>query len=231
MERKRAEEVAANRLTIISPLLDPMLDKAKKQNLKEQISMTYGISERTVRRWLNLYQEQGFDGLKPKVSSVSGKSKIPEELIEEAIRLRREIPKRSVPEIIRILEWEGIAEPGFLRKSTLQDQLAARGYSSRQMMTYAKDVTSARRFQKPWRNYLWQSDIKYGIYINGKPTYMVCFLDDCTRNVMHSEFYTTLDQSIVQDCFRKALIKYGAPDSVYFDYPDVLTIPKFCVAA
>lgn len=217
MERKRVEEVAANRLTIISPLLDPMLDKAKKQNLKEQISMTYGISERTVRRWLNLYQEQGFDGLKPKVSSVSGKSKIPEELIEEAIRLRREIPKRSVPEIIRILEWEGIAEPGFLRKSTLQDQLAARGYSSRQMMTYAKDVTSARRFQKPWRNYLWQSDIKYGIYINGKPTYMVCFLDDCTRNVMHSEFYTTLDQSIVQDCFRKALIKYGAPDSVYFD--------------
>ncbi len=202
MERKRVEEVAANRLTIISPLLDPMLDKAKKQNLKEQISMTYGISERTVRRWLNLYQEQGFDGLKPKVSSVSGKSKIPEELIEEAIRLRREIPKRSVPEIIRILEWEGIAEPGFLRKSTLQDQLAARGYSSRQMMTYAKDVTSARRFQKPWRNYLWQSDIKYGIYINGKPTYMVCFLDDCTRNVMHSEFYTTLDQSIVQDCFR-----------------------------
>ena len=217
MERKRVEEVAANRLTIISPLLDPMLDKAKKQNLKEQISMTYGISERTVRRWLNLYQEQGFDGLKPKVSSVSGKSKIPEELIEEAIRLRREIPKRSVPEIIRILEWEGIAEPGFLRKSTLQDQLAARGYSSRQMMTYAKDVTSARRFQKPWRNYLWQSDIKYGIYINGKPTYMVCFLDDCTRNVMHSEFYTTLDQSIVQDCFRKALIKYGAPDSVCFD--------------
>jgi hypothetical protein len=117
MGRKRAEEVAANRLTIISPLLDPMLDKAKKQNLKEQISMTYGISERTVRRWLNLYQEQGFDGLKPKVSSVSGKSKIPEELIEEAIRLRREIPKRSVPEIIRILEWEALPSPVFSEKA------------------------------------------------------------------------------------------------------------------
>ena len=46
---------------------------------------------------------------------------------------------------------------------------------------------------------------------------MVCFLDDCTRNIMHSEFYDSLDQSIVQDCFRKALIKYGAPDCVYFD--------------
>ena len=120
-------------------------------------------------------------------------------------------------EIIEILEWEGKAEPGFLRKSTLQDQLAARGYSSRQMQTYANDVTSACRFQKPWRNYLWQADIKYGIYVNGQPTYMVCFLDDCTRNVMHSEFYLSLDQSIVQDCFRKALMIYGAPDSVFFD--------------
>lgn len=217
MDHKRAEEVAANRLQIITPLLDPALDKSKKQDLKETVSIRYGISERTLRRWVNSYRNAGFDGLKPKAPETSGTSKIPEELISEAIRLRREVPKRSIPEIIRILEWEGFAEEGFLRKSTLQDQLAARGYSSRQMRTYAKDVTSARRFQKPWRNYLWQSDIKYGIYINGKPTYMVCFLDDCTRNVLHSEFYDTLDQTIVQDCFRKALLKYGAPDSVYFD--------------
>ena len=217
MDHKRAEEVAANRLQIISPLMDPAMDKAKKQDLKEAASIQYGISERTLRRWMNSYSEQGFDGLKPKAPETAGTSKIPEELIAEAIRLRREVPRRSVTEIIRILEWEGLAEPGFLRKSTLQDQLSARGYSSRQMKTYAKDVTSARRFQKPWRNYLWQSDIKYGIYINGKPTYMVCFLDDCTRNVLHSEFYSTLDQSIVQDCFRKALLKHGAPDCVYFD--------------
>lgn len=217
MDKKRAEEVAANRLQIISELLDPALDKAKKQELKEEASLRFGVSERTLRRWISNYQESGFEGLKPKAPETAGTSKIPEPLIEEAIRLRREVPKRSVTEIIRILEWEGLAEPGFLRRSTLYDQMAARGYSSRQMRTYAKEVTSARRFQKPWRNYLWQSDIKYGIYVNGKPTYMVCFLDDCTRNIMHSEFYDSLDQSIVQDCFRKALIKYGAPDCVYFD--------------
>lgn len=217
MDKKRAEEIAANRLAIISLLLDPTLDKAKRQELKEQQSIQYGISERTIRRWINDYRDKGFEGLKPKAPETAGTSKIPETLIEEAIRLRREVPGRSIPELIRILEWEGLAEPGFLRRSTLQDQLTARGYSSRQMKTYAKDVTSARRFQKPWRNYLWQSDIKYGIYINGQPTYMVCFLDDCTRNILHSQFYTSLDQSIVQDCFRQALIKYGAPDCVYFD--------------
>ena len=217
MERERMEEIAANRLCIITPLLDPAMDKAKHQLVKEHISIQYGIHERTIRRWINLYNTKGFEGLMPQRSSLSGKSKLSDEIIDAAIALRREVPKRSVAEIIRILEWEGLAEPGFIKHSTLQDQLALRGYSSRQMMTYSKDVTSARRFQKPWRNYLWQSDIKYGIYVNGKPTYMVCFIDDCTRMVMHSEFYDTLDQSIVQDCFRKALAKYGAPESVYFD--------------
>ena len=231
MDMKRSEEVAANRLQIILPLIDPSLDQSKMLELKEEASVRFGISERTIRRWISRYQEEGFEGLKPKAPESGGVSKIPEELILEAIRLRREVPRRSIPEIIRILEWEGKAEPGFLRKSTLQDQLQMRGYSSRQMRTYAKDNTSARRFRKPWRNYLWQSDIKYGIYVNGRPTYMVCFLDDCTRNILHSEFYDTLDQTIVQDCFRKALLKYGAPDSVYFDYTDVLTIPKNSRAA
>lgn len=217
MQRERKEEIAANRLQIITPLLNPAMDKAKQQLIKERVSIQYGINERTLRRWLNLYKEKGFEGLMPQKSSLSGRSKLSDEIIEAAITLRREVPKRSVAEIIRILEWEGIAESGFIKQTTLQDQLAARGYSSRQMMTYAKDVTSARRFQKPWRNYLWQSDIKYGIYVNGHPTYMVCFIDDCTRNIMHSEFYSTLDQSIVQDCFRKALAKFGAPDCVYFD--------------
>lgn len=217
MEKQRTEELAANRLTLISPLLDPALDNAKRQLLKEQICIQTGLSERTIRRYLNLYRQSGFEGLKPQNGGHSGHSVIPEDVIAEAITLRREVPKRSINEIIRILEWDQKVEPGTLKRSTLQDQLTAHGYSSRQMRTYAYSVTSARRFQKPWRNYLWQSDIKYGIYVNGQPTYMVCFLDDCTRNIMHSEFYPTLDQKIVQDCFRKALLKYGAPDSVFFD--------------
>lgn len=217
MNTKRSEEIAANRLKLISPLTDPLLDKGKRQLLKEDICRQTGLSERTIRRYLNLYQEQGFEGLKPQCPGHSGKSIIPEQIIEEAIALRREVPKRSITEIIRILEWEGIVAPGTVKRSTLQDQLTFRGYSSRQMRTYANGNISARRYQKPWRNYLWQSDIKYGPYIGGKQTFMVCFMDDCTRNIMHSEFYPTLDQKIVQDCFRKALLKHGAPDCVYFD--------------
>lgn len=217
MDKRRSEEIAANRLKLITPLLDSTLDKEKLNQLKGELCLQTGLSERTIRRYKQAYEESGFEGLKPKNAGSGGRSIIPEEVIQEAIALRREVPKRSINDIIKILEWEKVVEPGFLKRSTLQDQLTYRGYSSRQMKTYTESTTGARRFQKPWRNYLWQSDIKYGNFIDGKPTYMVCFIDDCTRFILHSEFYPTLDQKIVQDCFRKALIKYGAPDSVYFD--------------
>lgn len=217
MDKRRSEEIAANRLKLITPLLDSTLDKEKLNQLKGELCLQTGLSERTIRRYIQLYEDQGFEGLKPKNAGTGGHSIIPEEVIQEAIALRREVPKRSINDIIKILEWEKVVEPGFLKRSTLQDQLTYRGYSSRQMKTYTESTTGARRFQKPWRNFLWQSDIKYGNFIDGKPTYMVCFIDDCTRFILHSEFYPTLDQKIVQDCFRKALMKYGAPDSVYFD--------------
>ena len=50
MEKQRIEEIAANRLQLISPLLDPSLDRDKKQMLKEQICIQSSLSERTIRR-------------------------------------------------------------------------------------------------------------------------------------------------------------------------------------
>ena len=218
MDNQRTEEIASDRLQMIASLLDPGIDDAKRQQLKQEICIRTGLSERTIRRYYNSYKAEGFAGLKPKISGQSGKSVIPDDILEEAIALRREVPKRSVKDIIQILEWEGKVRTGEIKRSTLQDQLTLHGFSSSQMRIYAENsVSSARRYQKPWRNYLWQADIKYGLYVNGQPTYMVCFLDDCTRNIMHSEFYDTLDQDIVRDCFRKALIEYGLPDAVVFD--------------
>lgn len=43
------------------------------------------------------------------------------------------------------------------------------------------------------------------------------FIDDATRFVLHGEFYPVLDQVIIEDSFRQAILKYGVPDKVYFD--------------
>ena len=42
-------------------------------------------------------------------------------------------------------------------------------------------------------------------------------MDDATRFVLHGQFYPVLDQVIVEDAFRQAILKYGVPEKVYFD--------------
>ena len=223
-DQKKAETIAEQRMQLLSPLLAEGLDPAKARQIRLRICEQTGLSERTLRRYLSQYKTDGFGGLKPKSK---GERKtgdaISPDILEQAILLRREIPNRSVTQIIQILEWEGRVQPGQIKRSTLQEKLAERGYSTRHMRMYAKTGVAARRFQQKHRNRLWHSDIKYGPYLPigkdeaKKQVYLVTFIDDATRFVLHGEFYPTFDQVIVEDCFRKAILKYGIPEAVYFD--------------
>lgn len=220
---KKAEEVAADRVQILSPLLAEGLDASQVRQLKAQICAQTGLSERTLRRYMAQYRTQGFAGLKPKTRERKTEETIPSQLLEQAILLRREVPGRSISQVIQILEWEGKAEPGQLKRSTLQEKLAERGYSSRQMRMYTETGVAARRFQRRHRNQLWQSDLKYGPYLpigpkgTNKQVYLVVILDDATRSVLSGFFAPTLDQTIVEEAFRQAVQNYGSPEAVYFD--------------
>jgi len=223
-DQRKAEAVAAQRVQLLSPLLAEGLDSAKARQIKARICEETGLSERTLRRYLAQYKTDGFSGLKPKSKS-SGKvpDAIAPHILEQAILLRREVPLRSVAQLIQILEWEDRVQPGQIKRSTLQEKLAERGYSTRHMRMYADSGVAARRFQQPNRNRLWHSDIKFGPYLpigaDGakKQVYLVTFVDDATRFVLHGEFYPTLDQVIVEDCLRQAIAKYGIPEAVFFD--------------
>ncbi len=223
-DEKKAEEIAQQRMELVTPLLAEGLDAAKAKEIKAHICEQTGISERTLRRYVARYRETGFNGLKPRDRERSKTEEaIPPEILEQAILLRREVPGRSVSQLIQILEWEGKVEPGCIKRSTLQEQLANRGYSTRQMKLYTASGVATRRFQKRCRNKLWHSDIKFGLYLpigkdgEKKQVYLVLFVDDATRYVLHGEFYPTLDQVIVEDCFRKSILKWGIPESAYFD--------------
>ena len=222
-DQKKADEIAEQRVQIISPLLAEDLDPAQARQIKTRICQQTGLSERTLRRYLSYYRKEGFSGLKPKGKGWRREEAIPLNILEQAILLRRQVPSRSISQIIQILEWEGLVEPGQIKRSTLQERLAKRGYSTRHMKMYADTGTAARRYQKKYRNQLWHSDIKYGPYLpigkdgKKKQVYLVTFVDDATRYILHGQFYPTLDQVIVEDAFRQAILKYGVPEKVYFD--------------
>ena len=223
-DRQKAEEIAVSRYKIIAPIVAAMeekVDAAKLVVLKNETCQQNGIHRRTLGRWLDAHQQHGFEGLKPVDRSSCRPCSIPEELIAEAILLRREVPSRSIPQIIEILELEGKAPAGLLKRTTLQNKLQESGYSARQMKMYQQGGLAARRFQRKERGDMWHSDIKFGPFLTiggvKKQIYLVSFLDDATRYVVHGEFYDSLDQTIVEDCFRKAILKEGLPRRVYFD--------------
>ena len=135
------EDVASRRMMLIAPLLEEGLDDRGIIELKKRISSESDLSYRTISRYLDAYRADGFSGLKPKTGYKRPSSTLPkhfDELLEQAIILRRELPSRSVSDIIRILELEEMVKPGELSRSTLQRHLQSAGFGARQMKIYTQ---------------------------------------------------------------------------------------------
>ena len=226
--RKWQDESALARFQMIAPLTDPSLDHSKRVKLRYEIAEQSGLSYKTIKRYDDAYQLGGFEGLKPRDHVPRNHGDLPtgfDELLAEAIQLRREVPTRSVEQIITILELEGRAEVGALKRSTLQRHLYAAGFGSTHLKVY-KDAgeSSSKRFCKPHRIMLLQGDIKYGpklpIGKNGAmvQTYLSSALDDHSWMPLASKFYDNQEETIVADTFRSVILKYGAFDACYFDH-------------
>lgn len=221
------EEQALSRYQMIAPLLDTSLDEARRLQLRESIAGQNEISTRSLYRYEAAYKTDGFSGLKPMNRAQRRSQKLPanfDGLLEQAIQLKREVPKRSVKQIICILELEGRVEPGILKRSTMERHLYKAGFGVRQMQMYHDArSSSSKRFCKPNRMLLLQGDIKYGpklpIGKNGArvQTYLSSAVDDHSRYVIHSRFYDNQEETIVEDTFHKVILKAGKFDACYFD--------------
>ena len=197
-DQKNASLTAEERMKAIAPLLVPNLDREKILQIRAVQADQAGVSPRTIERYLKAYLSNGFEGLKPRGKNPNAKYKIPEDILQKAIDLRRELPSRSIRTIIQILELEGAVKKGFLKRSTLQEAFQRSGFSAAKMQYYSDKGYASHRFTRKHRNDLWQGDIKYGpiLEINGQKvqTYMSCIIDDCTRCIMHAEFYGNMQQ-------------------------------------
>lgn len=220
------DAAALERFRMISPLLDPDMDNAKRIQLRREIASSHNLSERTIYRYEKGYRENAFAGLRPMNRKMRRSARLPDnwdEIVGEAIILKREVPRRSARQIIKILEIEGWAPPGVVKESTLRRYLFKAGLGVRQMRRYAEArETSSRRFCRLHRMELLQADVKYGPDIRTKEgklihTYLSSLIDDHSRFILHSEFYDNKSASIVEDSFHKAILQYGKFDSGYTD--------------
>ncbi len=224
--RNWQDQEALKRLEMITPLMDPDMDDAKRCQMREEIAEKNNITTRSLYRYEKYYRENSFDGLRPMNRQMRRSAKLPgnyDEIVAQAIQLKREVPRRSVRQIIKILEIEGWAPPGILKASTLQRYLYKAGLGKKQMRKFTESrETSSRRFCRPHRMELLQGDIKYGPQIRDKDgklikTYLSSLIDDHSRYILQSEFYDNQRAEIVEDTFHKAILKHGAFDTGYLD--------------
>jgi len=210
------------RYEMIAPLLNENLDTFERRRLRARILESSGINERTLRRYVQTYKEKGYRSLADIPRSDKGIARaVPELAINEAVALRQELPSRSVRRIIEILEGEKIVKPGEVSRTSLNRHLNQRGYGAAQLRAQNKSALPSSRFERNRRNALFQADIKYGptLVVNGvkKKTYLLTLIDDHTRMIMHAEFYGNQRLPILEDCFRKALLKFGKPSDILVD--------------
>jgi transposase InsO family protein len=220
-------EKALKRFGLISPLLEEGLSAAELSQRRCLLLEREEISERTLRRWISSYRKEGFKGLIRRERKDKGANKaISPEAFKLAEQMRRELPRRSAGLICELLEREGHKAA----RSTLERQLRQKGLSGKQLTAEAKAGGATRRFVRVGRNTLWQSDVKYGVYLpdpnNPKKkfrTYLLVIIDDATRYVVHAEFYADQKLPILEDGLRKAVLRHGAPKSLYVDNGRIFT--------
>ena len=232
---KHGNDKLLKRYELIAPLLNDNLDAFERRRLRAQIIESSGISARSLRRYIQTYKERGHKGLADAGRSDKGVPRdVPFLAIEEAVKLRQELPSRSVRRIIEILEGEKIIKPGEVSRASLNRHLIQRGYGAAQLRAEGKATQPASRFERRRRNDLFQADLKYGpqLIINGvkRKTYLMAIIDDKTRMIMHAEFYSSQKLPILEDSFRKALLKFGKPMDILVDNGKIFVSKWFKLA-
>ena len=171
----------------------------------------------TLRRKLNRYRQGGFDALARKGRNDRGKSRnIAGEIIEKAIVLKKEQPRRS-PKIINqfLEEIYGTTIP----RSTLYRHLKQANATRIKLGVLRKKVR--KRWSRDHTHDLWVGDFEDGPYVLEKgsvvPTYLSVFIDCHSRFCIEARYYFRENLDVLIDSFIRALCIHGAPLTLYVD--------------
>ena len=241
----RRIEIALFRYTLILPLVRGQYPPGGKERLRQQIaaghydipySSRHTVSTTTLGCWERRYREQGFEGLKPKPRRDQGQPRaISPHTLDRAEALKREQPHRSARSVANILSLDHTnpIPEARLAPRTLRRHLAQRGATTAQLLAQQRPKPY-RRFQRHHFGDLWQGDAMDGPWLpdpanpdQQRQTFLFAFLDDYSRLVLHAQFYWNEQLPRLEDCFKRAVLRYGRPLAVYVDQGKVYTSKQF----
>ena len=204
MQEKQQIDVAIFRYSVIHEFVGGIkLEYGEKQNLlKEKCARKWvipfsektSISESTILHWIKRYEDGGrkLESLYPKGRSDMGRQRsLAREICLELIQMRQEFPDETVPFIIKKMKDRDIVQQNeYLSLSSIY-----RFFHQNNLMRKTPMNQDRRKYEAQMPNDIWQSDVMHGprLLIDGKnkKTYLIAFIDDHSRLIVHGCFYTS----------------------------------------
>jgi putative transposase len=217
------------RLSVLGPVVSrERLGRGELQQLiRELAQREYAIpgsarrhvAEKTLQAWYHSWRKEGIQGLVPKTRVDRGQSRITPVIQEAVLAAKRENPRRSIRQIVRLLEAAGIVASQSLSRSAVHRLLQQSGLSK--LAGAAAGPEEKRSFTAEFAGTIWYGDVMHGPRVPLKAqlrkTYLVSLFDDASRLVAHSAFClgeTALD---IEGVLKQALLRRGIPTRIVVD--------------
>ena len=227
-----------NKYSLLEPLLDDYLSLEEKKEYAEAVRQELQISERTLRRYLQHFREEGIHSLTRKKRSDAGSMRVfSGEILKRAQELLEQNPRRSIPMLMELLSAdEQVGEQvKNISPSTLYLHLKKAGHKFRGR---GSDPPTGvyRRFEAEYPNQLWQGDARHGIPLphpdkpgKRKMTYMFAWVDDFSRKIMGAHYYWDEKLPRMEDCYRRTVLRWGLSERLYLDNGRVFVSKHFLI--
>jgi transposase InsO family protein len=226
---KQIHPVALFRLTVLGPLAsrDRFSSGELKIIIKDLAEKTYAIpnskrvylSETSIERWYYAWKKGGIDALAPLSRKDNGQSQLSSAIQEAILNAKRDKPSRSINQLIRLLEMNLTVGKGQLSRSSVYRVLKYNKLTARIVQT--PETIERRSFVAEHCGQIWQGDVLHGpkVVIKGQyqKTYLVSFMDDASRLIVHSEFRLSETALDIQSVLKQALLKRGIPNRIILD--------------
>ncbi len=224
MEKDIRERIALKRYQLISPVLaEPARaqnEYFRKQAEREHDFPRYGlrkVSVSTMKNWLRKYRKKGFEALKPKSRSDSGRPKRLDQQTLKAIEVKcKAYPYWTVQKL-----YENLRDQGLLGEPPVHYNTLLRMVKENEWLAVKARTDVRKAYELDNVNELWVCDFMHGPKVrttNRSIKVILCaILDDHSRMVVGHAFSASETISSLTLVLKEAFLGYGIPKRLYVD--------------
>lgn len=221
--------VALFRFSVLGPLVsrDQLAHGELKQLIRELASRSYDIpgttrrslGEKTIEAWYYAWRRDGIEALTPKSRMDRGQSKLRLEIQQAILDAKREKPRRSIDQLIVLVEKSGLAAHDSLARSSVHRLLQQHDLS--RPTGASSQPEEYRSYEARYAGDIWTGDVMHGprLMINGqlRKVYLVSLMDDASRLLTHSAFCLGEKALDIEGVLKQAILRRGLPVKLVVD--------------